>query len=549
MPRTLKLLAAAAATLALTAAPARAIEPGVAQSANFSSNEAEITQDMGARWVRLFARYSQGCPLPPAEKNRLDAYQARGVNVLVVGIGSPAGDISPPANPQDYASWMACLGKTYGEGIDAFEVWNEPDEHAFWPSGPNPGAYTALLKATHAALKAVRPDAPVLVGGLTGNNFEFLEKLYDAGAQGSFDAVGVHTDTACLVRSPDFYYREPDGRIGRYAFTGYREVRHVMAARGDAKPIWMTEIGWSTLTTKCAHPGVTEDRPSGVSLEKQAEFLKRAYACAAADPYVGPVIWFSQRDAGTGNQYDHHLGLMDHAGTPKPAFDAYRGLFGPGGGGVAPDPGCGAKLDKDAPSVSLDVPGQYYSRLVVRGAASDPTTPISRIELWVDGKRVEGANQNGGTYDLDWFGSTKLGYGKHTVQLRAYDEALNVGRATAEVVRIDPSDPSSADRTAAARLKFKAERAKGGKIKVRARVLRALTGNFTEQPRGRLRIFFDRKAGRKWKRTSRYTKGIATPIKLKYKPRRGGTWRVRGKLALDAPYKNARTKAYVFRMR
>lgn len=549
MLRTLTLLAAVAASLAAMAAPARALEPGVAQSANFAPDEAEITQAMGANWVRLFARYSQGCPLPPPEKDRLDAYEARGVNVLVVGIGGPAGDVSPPSNPQDYANWMACLARTYGKAIDAFEVWNEPDERAFWPGGGDPGAYTALLKATHAAVKGVRPDAPVLVGGLTGNNFEFLEKLYDAGAKGSFDAVGVHTDTACLVRAPSFYYREPDGRIGRYAFTGYREVRHVMTSRGDDKPVWMTEIGWSTLTSKCTHPGVTEDRPSGVSRDKQAEFLKQAYACAAADPYVGPVLWFSQRDAGTGDAYDQHLGLMDHSGNPKPAYHAYRGLFGPGGSGVTPDPGCGARLDKDAPSVAIQVPGQYYSRLTVQGTASDATTPISRIELWVDGKRVEGANQDGGTYNLDWFGSTKLSYGRHTVQLRAYDEAQNVGRASAEVVRIDPSDPSTATRTVSARLRFKAKRARGGKIKVRARVLPADGGDFTEAPRGRLKIFFDRKAGRKWKRTSRYTKGISRPIKLKYKPRRRGTWRVRAKLVLDAPYKNARAKPYAFRMR
>ena len=35
-----------------------------------------------------------------------------------------------------------------------------------------------------------------------GNNIDFVRALYDHGAQGSFDAVGVHTDTACLVERP-----------------------------------------------------------------------------------------------------------------------------------------------------------------------------------------------------------------------------------------------------------------------------------------------------------------------------------------------------------
>jgi len=53
--------------------------------------------------------------------------------------------------------------------------------------------------------------------------------------------VAVHTDTACLTTDPREYYREPSGRIGRYSFTGYREVRATMLAHGDDKPVWMTE--------------------------------------------------------------------------------------------------------------------------------------------------------------------------------------------------------------------------------------------------------------------------------------------------------------------
>ena len=58
---------------------------------------------------------------------------------------------------------------------------------------------------------------------MVANDYDFLQALYDNGAKGSFDAVGIHTDTACLTTDPREYYREPSGRIGRYSFTGYRE--------------------------------------------------------------------------------------------------------------------------------------------------------------------------------------------------------------------------------------------------------------------------------------------------------------------------------------
>ena len=61
----------------------------------------------------------------------------------------------------------------------------------------------------------------------------------------------MHTDTACLLTSPAEFYREPNGRVGRFSFTGYREVHDVMAANGDgAKGVWMTEIGWNTGSRK-----------------------------------------------------------------------------------------------------------------------------------------------------------------------------------------------------------------------------------------------------------------------------------------------------------
>ncbi len=82
-------------------------------------------------------------------------------------------------------------------------------------------------------MKAADPGVTVVTTGMVGNNYAFLADVYAAGGGGSFDAVGVHTDTACLLTSPAEYYREPNGRVGRYSFTGYREVHDVMTANGD----------------------------------------------------------------------------------------------------------------------------------------------------------------------------------------------------------------------------------------------------------------------------------------------------------------------------
>ena len=108
------------------------------------------------------------------------------------------------------------------------------------------------------------------------------------------------------------------------AFSGYREVRATMAAYGDAKPIWLTQFGWSTTTL----PG------QGVSPETQADYLTRAYECLEQDPYVEVAMWFSLRNQSGDDTWRGQLGMMSRNFTPKPAYDALKDYV-PGAGGCS----------------------------------------------------------------------------------------------------------------------------------------------------------------------------------------------------------------------
>ncbi len=158
----------------------------------------------------------------------------------------------------------------------AYEIWNEEDEARWWAGGPDPGAYAQLLKAVYPAVKASEPRAKVVLGGLTGNDFPFLEEVYRAGAKGSFDAVGVHTDTACNVLSPYDFLRGTDNRMIPDSFLAYREVHAAMLANGDDKPIWMTEMSWRTSAAVCSEGAWAGQKPAGVSEAAQALYLEQA---------------------------------------------------------------------------------------------------------------------------------------------------------------------------------------------------------------------------------------------------------------------------------
>ena len=279
-----------ATALLVPAAAAPAAVPGInvtAITADGDPHEGwQRVSDSGARTVRSFADVGALKTTREFELRKFTAFadkaQARGLRTLLTVTGSAGA----PSSPHEFAAVAADLATALrGKGVD-YEMWNEPDDSTFWPNGPQPAAYAALIKVAYPAIKAADPAATVLVGGLVANDFEFVEALYDNGAQGSFDGVAVHTDTACLTTDPREYYREPSGRIGRYSFTGYREVRATMLAHGDDKPIWMTELGWPTLSTTCERGGRAGTKVAGVSQAEQADYLTKAYGCLANDPYV-----------------------------------------------------------------------------------------------------------------------------------------------------------------------------------------------------------------------------------------------------------------------
>ena len=178
-------------------------------------------------------------------------------------------------------------------------------------------------------------------------NYNFLGQVYAAGAGASFDAVGVHTDIACLVDPPSSFYRD-GGNVARFTFLGFRTVHDVMTANGDAaKPIWMTELGWTSTTSTCTRGMWVGQKASGVTEAVQADNLKAAYHCLAGYPYVETGLWFTLKDTTAYTDELNHYGLQRTDGSHKPAWDAFRSVATQGDQLSGP---CG---DFDPPAVTI----------------------------------------------------------------------------------------------------------------------------------------------------------------------------------------------------
>jgi hypothetical protein len=546
------LLTLAAAVAA--AAPASAVDTGVNETMNQTLPLGETAQGLGADWVRIWGTWEMGEPQPGQISQayvdwlaaKVDDAKSRGIKVLVVIARSPAwgsdgGGIAPPADPARYGDYMGELARRL-PAVDAWEIWNEEDGYEFWKGGPNPALYTQMLKASYRSIKAVQPDDLVVTGGTIGNNMDFLEQLYAHGAQGSFDAFGVHTDTACNTNDPDFIYRDEQGRVGRYTFTGYREVHSVMTRHGDgAKPIWMTELGWNTQSTAPGSCSVGErkgTKPLGVTEAEQSAFLTKAYRCLAADPFVTNALWFGTQDI-AGSVHAGGFGLYRLDGSAKPAAAAFRALDA----GIPAEP-CGGVVDRSGPEIQIAKPldKQKFVDMIdvqAKGVDSAGGVGIARIKFYVDGK-FERTSGNGEFKISPFWDSRYWKRGKHTLTFKAIDEANNVLTKSVTVYKVKKLPKVKTSAALALEVLDPATvRVTGGVTWPEAHASTRL--------RGKAAVVFQKRAGKKWKTAVKVRRSAVKPVDVTKRLKRG-SWRVYLSFPGVEGFKKSRSKPVRFRI-
>ena len=367
-------------------------------SAGDQDRTAQLMGELKAPWARLHVSWSDVEPSRGAYNpwwlEHLDRgialTRASGARVLLMVHRSPewasgsSNPESPPADPADYARFLEFLASRYAASVDAYEVWNEENYERFWPGGADASEYVGLLKAAYPAIKGVDPTAKVVFGGLLTNADHYLEEAYAAGAKGYFDVLGVHPYTWC--NPPASVAHGADGRIKDDSLLGYRELRSSMLARGDDKPIWFTEFGWSTTSEQC-----------GVSEQRQAEWLTETLRLVEQDPYVQVALWYNLRnnywdaDADT---YETRFGLVSTSFSPKPAFHALKAYIAgqagaPASAATAPE----AASARRRPSVTIRARGRRPVRLRGRVAGVSRGRLTLRIQRF---NRRRGAWLNAG---------------------------------------------------------------------------------------------------------------------------------------------------------
>jgi O-antigen ligase len=255
---------------------------------------------------------------------------------------NPSSKLHPPTSHHDFAEFARRFAQRYGDRIDYYQIWDEPNLGDRWNGEVNPVAYAEMLRRARDAIREVDPHAVIILAGLaptvetsTANmaDWLFLRQLYEAGAKDTFDVASG---------KPYGFDTGPDDRSvdpNVLNFSHLVLMREEMVAHGDAgKALWASHFGWNT------HP---QSIWGHATQEQQAQWTQAAIARARDEwPWMGVMIvenW--QPDAppddprwGFSIEAIDLAGLGDLRGVAGPGFHPAAVPLRSGSGDYVPNP-------------------------------------------------------------------------------------------------------------------------------------------------------------------------------------------------------------------
>lgn len=253
----------------------------------------------------------------------LDGLAERGLRAMVI-LGNGEGEIvgPPPSTREErsaFIEWaLAMVDRYAGRGV-LWEIWNEPNEEAYWGGRPAVDEYVELALEVCDAIKKAHP-AEVLIGpGLAPNwkttpptiDTQFLEACFAAGLLEYWDSVSIHPYL--------FTFAAPEAMGAEYA--RLRAIIDLYAPAGKEVGIISSELG----VPSDAWPGL--DEATAARLLPRQWLSHQAYGIRLS-------IWYCWEDLptdpGDPDAWAAHCGLVrtrrtcseDPDPVPKPAYHA-----------------------------------------------------------------------------------------------------------------------------------------------------------------------------------------------------------------------------------
>ncbi len=382
----------------------------------------EYARDGGFLWIRQRFPWAQIEPEPEVYSwgkwDRIVALaEEYGLTLIAVLDTSPPwarapmdGDnlYAPPRDFAHYEGFVRDFADRYKEGVDFYEIWDEPNIYPHWGERyVQPIGYVHLLQEAYGAIKEADPDAFVLSAGLAPNverggrnmsDLLFLQEMYEAGAKGYFDILAI---------KPYGFWSGPEDRRLDPGVTNFSRavlLRQVMFRNGDNKAVWAVEFGWNSLPLDWAG----EPPPWGSDTEEvQAKRTVEAIERALDEwPWMGVLALEHLQPDVPPDDPVHGFALLDEGFSPRLAYQevarwaeggvpAYPGRY-PANSWAA---GYEGEWGRDGLSI-IEGPGSLEFSFVGTGLDLVLTDPFTVAQVTIDGREVEFLSPRRGVAEL-----------------------------------------------------------------------------------------------------------------------------------------------------
>ena len=264
---------------------------------------------------------------------------------MAVAMGHPSygGETHIPVTDEeikaiaDYAGWFV---KTYGDKLEYYEVWNEPNVYGgFNKDYATPQQYTELTKAIYKQVKTAKPDIKVTACSTATLHDAFIDACIEAGILDYCDAVSVHPY--------DWDTNLEDTGKDRLRNDVYRERAAKLRKKLDDAGHPEIEISWTELGVRSGALWASE--------LAQASYLTQLMAMIQGDNVADNIYQFNFVNPGLDNDLrtgESHWGLLyDKSETTGPYAAKLSYLAMAGYNKLLGDAAVSGKIVKDKTSV------------------------------------------------------------------------------------------------------------------------------------------------------------------------------------------------------
>lgn len=290
------------------------IRPGNRDGINSLASQAGIRSFRDDAFWSSVEREPGVLSIDASWRAQLRSTRALGISTLLIlgvenqfyGNRKPRDDASREA----YLRYVRYVVRSFKGQVAFYEVWNEWDTEN--PTDKDfSDDYLTLVRATAKVIREEDPQAKVLAGAVTlrGIRQGFPERLLSGGLLDVADGLSLHPSVYC-----EGDMATPENWLAW--FKGVNQRFETVA--GKPVPLYFTEFSWPANEGGC-----------GLSYERQAAYLARAYFLLRSLPNVKGSWWYDLVDDGIDrSDMEHNFGLLTASGQPKPAYHAMASVAG-----------------------------------------------------------------------------------------------------------------------------------------------------------------------------------------------------------------------------